>query len=557
MDDLMLEDYLAAMGSEVKALGNGKIGGYLVLYGDPDKADLYGDFFTAETDFGVDFENTPDVEVRYHHGFDKTVGKRKIGSGVIGKDDIGIWIEAQLNLRDEYEKAVYQMAEAKKLGWSSSAASHLVERKSVGQAQQIISWPLVRQDATLTPTPADPRQIVEIKSLQLTRLELEAQPEDPATGSAEAVKAVSVTVHPREEIKMSDTQTPPASVLEAEIKGLREQVETLKGIVQSAPAIKEGGYATGQPEETEAQKHLKMFNQYIRTGHVLDELKATLVEGTAANGGYLVPEAYAMEIVRAIQVGSYLRAAGARVIQVSGNNKYNVPTLTNSGAAVLTAESAAFDQAEPTLGEVELVPYKYTALSKTSEELLADSRFPVETILSQDAAYRFIQAENTAFTTGTGSGQPQGVVVGSSLGKTTASASAITADEIIDLYHSLGFQYRANAKWMMNDSTLALVRKLKDTTNQYLWQPGLAAGQPDTILGRPVIINNSMATVATGQKTILFGDFSYFWIVEWDGMAMQRLNELYAANGHVGFRWFKRFDSKVMLSAAIKHLIQA
>jgi HK97 family phage major capsid protein len=110
---------------------------------------------------------------------------------------------------------------------------------------------------------------------------------------------------------------------------------------------------------------------------------------------------------------------------------------------------------------------------------------------------------------------------------------------------------------MMSDTALKQIRKLKDTTNQYLWSPGLAGGQPETILGKPVIINNNMAVPATTVKAILFGDFSYYYIADFGQLEYVRLNELYAATGQVGFRWFKRYDAHLMLTAAVKKLTMA
>jgi len=117
--------------------------------------------------------------------------------------------------------------------------------------------------------------------------------------------------------------------------------------------------------------------------------------------------------------------------------------------------------------------------------------------------------------------------------------------------------YRENATWMMNDSTIEAIRKLKDGNGQYLWQPGLQGGQPDRILGRPVITNNSMSEIATGNKTVLFGDFKYYWITQRAGMTVDRNPYLYMANGQVGFFARQRVDGKVVLAEAFKYLAQA
>jgi phage head maturation protease/transcriptional regulator with XRE-family HTH domain len=140
-------------GEPVKALGDGKIGGYLVRFSDADSPDLTGDFFTKNTEFFV--EDGGKLPVLYDHGFDKVLKRRKIGTGTVKADKVGLWFEAQLALRDEYEKKIYKMAEMDKLGWSSGAAGHLSSRKSAGNANEIVEWGLA--EASLTPTPAEPR----------------------------------------------------------------------------------------------------------------------------------------------------------------------------------------------------------------------------------------------------------------------------------------------------------------------------------------------------------------------------------------------------------------
>jgi len=127
----------------------------------------------------------------------------------------------------------------------------------------------------------------------------------------------------------------------------------------------------------------------------------------------------------------------------------------------------------------------------------------------------------------------------------------------MDLYHSLGRSYRRRATFMLADATALAIRKLKDGDSQYMWQPGLQAGQPDRLLGRPVEISDSMPAMTTGLKSVLFADFSYYWIGDRTATVVQRLDELYAATGQVGYRAFKRVDGKLTLAAAAKHLIQA
>jgi HK97 family phage major capsid protein len=149
-------------------------------------------------------------------------------------------------------------------------------------------------------------------------------------------------------------------------------------------------------------------------------------------------------------------------------------------------------------------------------------------------------------------------VVGSSTaGVTAASATDISADEVIELYHSLKRAYRTNASFLMNDSTALIIRLKKETTGQYIWQPGLVAGRPDTLLGKPVYISDAMPTAAISAKSLLFGDFSYYTIADRSPRTFVRLNELYAANGQVGFRGVQRTDGKLTLAEAVVRLTQA
>lgn len=304
------------------------------------------------------------------------------------------------------------------------------------------------------------------------------------------------------------------------------------------------------PGETAA---IKAFDTMLRAPATLTaEQKAALAEGTDNTGGYLTPNIYTQDLVKALYNLSYLRSAGARIITLTSDNT-RIATQTASSAAVLTTEANAYDEVEPTFGEVVFIPYKYTRLAKAADEVVADSRFDIwGNVLQPDFVQAFAAAENTAFTTGTGTNQPQGVVTGATTGVTAASATTIDPNELFDLFFALDYKYRPNARWMMNDATIKAIAKLTDAQDRYLIQPGLNGDPAGSLLGHPIVTNNSMATIAASAKVALFGDFSYFWIGDRDGLQIMRLNELYAGTGQVGFRAYKRFDSHVMLAAAIQ-----
>ncbi len=157
------DDTMLVVGGSIKAMGDGKIGGYLVKFTDAEHPDMVGDFFTAETDF--DIEPGDRVTVYYNHGLDRILKMRKLGNGSMHVDDSGVWVEAQLAMRDKYEHAIYDMVKKNKLGWSSGTLPNLVETEVVKGAQWIKSWPLGK-DATLTPVPAAGPELTRVTTLK-------------------------------------------------------------------------------------------------------------------------------------------------------------------------------------------------------------------------------------------------------------------------------------------------------------------------------------------------------------------------------------------------------
>ena len=229
-----------------------------------------------------------------------------------------------------------------------------------------------------------------------------------------------------------------------------------------------------------------------------------------------------------------------------------IPVVASHGEAVWTDEGSEYTESDDEFGTVSLGAHKLSTIIKVSEELLNDSAFNLETYISSEFARRMGAAEELAFINGNGTGKPTGVLNTAEVGVTSAASNAITTDEIIDLYHSLRTPYRKNAVFMSSDSTIKAIRKLKDSNGQYLWQPGLQAGQPDTILNRPIHTSAYMPEIESGNKILLFGDLSYYWVADRQGRSFQRLNELFAKNGQVGFRVFQRLDGKLILPESVK-----
>ena len=299
------------------------------------------------------------------------------------------------------------------------------------------------------------------------------------------------------------------------------------------------------------------FWDMMRSKAPLPSVVNALQEGTDSEGGYLVPDEYERTLVEALEEENMFRQL-AKVIRTSSGDR-KIPVVATKGTASWIDEEGAYTESDDSFGQVSIGAYKVGTMIKVSEELLNDSVFDLEYYIAKEFARRIGAKEEEAFFTGDGSGKPLGILAatgGAETGVTAASSTAVTADELMDLFYSLKSPYRKKAVWVLNDSTIKAVRKLKDSTGQYLWQPSLVAGTPDTLLGRPVKTSAYMPVIAAGAKTIAFGDFSYYWIADRQGRSFKRLNELYAANGQVGFLGSQRLDGKLVLSEAVKVLAQ-
>ena len=278
-----------------------------------------------------------------------------------------------------------------------------------------------------------------------------------------------------------------------------------------------------------------------------------LSEGVQADGGYLVPEEFERQIVDGLEEANVVRGL-AKVITTSAERK--IPVAAAHSEAKWTAENGAYTESSPTFDQKTIDAFKLTDLVKVSIELLQDSMFDLESYIAAEFARAFGIAEEQAFCVGTGTGQPTGIFTekGGQVGVTAASAAAVTADELISLVYSLKSPYRRNAKFLMNDATIGAVRKLKDGNGVYLWQPSLQAGEPDKLLGYELYTSPYVPQMAAGAFSAAFGDFRNYWIADRSGRTVQRLNELYSANGQVGFVATERVDGKVILPEGIRLL---
>lgn len=284
------------------------------------------------------------------------------------------------------------------------------------------------------------------------------------------------------------------------------------------------------------------------------QVSNVLSEGIDASGGYLVPEEYDERLINGLTEENIIRKLGT-TITTSGEHKINIAATKPAAAWIdeggtLTFGDAAFDQ-------INLDAHKLYVAVKVTEELLYDNAFQLENYLIQQFVKALANAEEDAFLNGNGIGKPLGIFAptgGGQIGVTTASATAITTDEIINLVYALKRPYRKNAKFIMNDQTIAALRKLKDNNGQYLWQPAVQAGEPDRLFGYEVLTSPYVPTIQAGAPVIAFGDFSYYNIGDRGTRSFAELKELFAGNGMIGFVAKERVDGKLVLPEAVQIL---
>lgn len=311
------------------------------------------------------------------------------------------------------------------------------------------------------------------------------------------------------------------------------------------------------------------YDAFLRTHHgsigrpLSDEQRVALAVGTGATGGFTVPVEFLNTlIVREREFGIIRNLA--KVITTSGSGDLQVPRVgATRASAAWTGEAVAYTESEDVFEQVILKSYKAAIIAKVSEEMVHDSAFDVLGWVASSSGEALGIIENTAFVAGASGSTttPEGLFTKATVGVTLATGQTTTitsADSLIDLQHSVLKPYRPRASWILNDQTAKIVRKLKDTTNQYIWQPSVVAGQPDTLFSRPVYTDPDVAVAAANARTVGFGDVSAAYLIrDVEGVTAQALTELYAANGQIGFRVHKRTDGDLIDDTAFKVLVQS
>ncbi len=535
-----MEDNLIYFGDAVKAMGEGKVGGYLVRWGNPETPDLTGDFFTPESDLGIEPESR--LPVFYDHGMDSHFKNKRIGRGTVRFDDVGAWFEAQLEMRDEYERSVYKLAEAGALGWSSGAAGHLVEKEAVGKAFRIKSW--VIAEASLTPTPAEPRNAaVSIKSIY--------QPEQDVQENHEE-EIMSEEVKTAEPVDMG-------KVVEDAI------TQALKRYEDSQPPVK-AHFAEVERDEADQPLTAGEFFKAVKNfelSHVEDPrlkpFKATgLNEGTPSEGGFLVPTDIAAGIHQNMWgVGRLLSFFNP--IRVSGNG-LTINAIDETSRAdgsrmggvqgYWLAEAAQKTSSKPKFRQIDLKLKKVAALCYATDELLADATALESWIINSVPDELRFKVEQ-AIVNGDGVGKPLGILQSGALvsqGRTTAS---LVADEDISRMWSRRYLGANDYIWLVNSAVMPqLYAMTVGDQPVYLPPGGFSSAQYGSMFGRPVIETEYNPYLGTAGDVMLISPSNYALITKGGVEAASSIHVKFDYD-ETCYRFVYRVDGEPLNASAI------
>lgn len=293
------------------------------------------------------------------------------------------------------------------------------------------------------------------------------------------------------------------------------------------------------------------FSDMLRGLGNIVEVRDALSVGVDSEGGYTVPDTFEKKLVKGLNDHSVIRRLATVIHTESGMHK--IPILVGLPGVNWIDEAAPMPETTMQFDRVTLGAYKLGAILKATNEFLHDTAFDIEDYLADSFGISVGAKEEMAFINGTGVKRPTGLLHdtdGAGIGAVTENN--VTFDDVIRLYYSLGAPYRKDAAFLCNEDLLMQLMMLKDGNGSYVWKPSLEEGKPDTLLGKPVYTSAAMPELAAGNKVMLFGDFSYYWVALRGKRTMRRLNELYAVEDLTGFQLTQRLDGRLVLKDAMK-----
>ena len=374
----------------------------------------------------------------------------------------------------------------------------------------------------------------------------------------EAAKAFVETKRDKDGL-LSDEDAKTYAQMEKKVQDYGAEIERMEAMSAMDAQLAK---PTSTPITEKPMTGTSVTDQKPKTGRASDEYRKgmltalrtnfrqvsnVLQEGVDADGGYLVPEEYDRRLIQALSEENIMRRLG-NVITTSGEHKINI--AATKPAAAWIEEGGALQFSDATFAQILLDAHKLHVAIKVTEELLYDSAFNLESYIIEQFGKALANAEEDAFLNGTGVGQPLGLFAEVGGGHVAGTlTAALKADDVLDLISNLKRPYRKNASFIMNDKTVAQIRKFKDNNGAYIWQPSYQAGEPDRILGYSVHTSEYAP-----ENAIAFGDYNYYNIGDRGTRSFKQLTELFAGNGMIGYVAKERVDGKLILPEAVQIL---
>lgn len=343
-----------------------------------------------------------------------------------------------------------------------------------------------------------------------------------------------------------------------------EQRESANG--ERNPARSRQPGANQQPEQrdaTDTDEYRRAMLRYMITGAAGGELRmdprgeetrsilGVSLTGSDATGAVLAPANLERSLLADLaDINVVRRLADVR----SSNSDVEIPYVSQHTTAYMVEEGADFTASTPKFEKLTMGAHKAGALSYVTTEAMQDMFVDMEAFIRSDFSRAFAKLEEQQFISGTGTKQPSGILTGGTQALTTASATALTSDELLELIYAVPEEYRRNGTFITSNSAIKAIRKLKTNDGQYLWQPGMKDGQPDMLMGYRLHTSDAMPNMAAGAKAVIFGDLKQYRILDRRGLYFQRLNEIAATSGQVGFLAFRRYDARVMKPQALQYI---
>jgi HK97 family phage major capsid protein len=526
-------DFIKAFGGGVKAVDDFTIKGRGVVFGG---VDLTGDRFTKSTDFG-DTRSPVGMPVFYDHALGSLRGQIGTVKSWQPTDD-GIDVEIELDRRNKYVADVMKLVKSGALGLSTGAVSHLVIR----QDGELKRWTV--GEISLTPTPAEPRTLTEVKTEQN-----DVRTAATLTGNSDISQLT---------IKGTTVEDINKVVQDAVVAALKNVAGTpVDGGVIAAPSTKTVTTRGFSNEPVEALKY------YLKTGDRI-AAKTTLAEGSSNTGGYLVPVDLYNQIIARRDEQSLLGAFNFRRIK-TGEKQIVIPGNNTKSAFAIVAESGSANFSEPNFANSRTVTlYKYSLAMKITSELLNDEQSNLQSFLTDEIARAYAQAVNNFIINGSGSSEPYGILARASNSVTAASATAVTFAEVTSLEYAIPGAYMTGGTdvgFIMKNSTLGKIRAL--TGNYPQFQPlstNSIAGKTGNIRdldGFPAFTSEYTPAMTTGLKSIIFGNMNYYNFVENGALEIKRNDQLYMATDEIAYFCYFRAGGDINQGEAFAYLAQA